>query len=144
MHEQTQETFRPVPELTHAAGVFKLLSHPYRLMICCHLLSGESSVGAMETDLGIRQPNLSRELGKLRNGGLLATRRESKVVYYRLADTDTARMIRTLCDCFSISLSVEHPTQTALPAAISQVFDDTDVSFQEEPTVIADRSTAKN
>ncbi len=57
------------------------------------------SVGDIETTLGIKQPRLSRELGKLREEGLVETRRESKVVFYRLANVARAHaMIDAVCD----------------------------------------------
>jgi len=69
-----------------ASDLLKSLSHPYRLMICCQLLDGEMEVGKLETLLELKQPNLSRELGKLRNDGLIEARREGTTVLYRLAD----------------------------------------------------------
>ena len=75
----------PLAEETTA--LLKALAHPARLMICCQLRGGERSVGDLEEILGVKQPRLSRELGKLREEGLLETRRASKVVFYRLAET---------------------------------------------------------
>lgn len=79
------------------AATLKALSHPARLKICCRLRHGEMSVGDMETTLDIRQPNLSRELAKLRAEGIVDTRRESKVVFYHLADGRMERIIDALC-----------------------------------------------
>lgn len=79
------------PVAEEATALLKALAHPLRLTICCKLREGEISVGDMESRFGFRQPRLSRELAKLREEGLVETRRESKVVFYRLADNPRAR-----------------------------------------------------
>lgn len=76
-----------LPLAEEATALLKALAHPARLMICCQLRGGEMSVGDIEETLDIRQPRLSRELAKLREEGLVETRRESKVVFYRLAES---------------------------------------------------------
>ena len=67
-------------------------------MICCQLRDEEMSVGDIETTLGIKQPRLSRELSKLREEGLVETRRVSKLIYYKLSDKPRVRgMIDAIC-----------------------------------------------
>ena len=90
------QTMKPLAD--EATTLLKALSHPARLMICCQLRHGEMAVGELETTLDIKQPNLSRELAKLREDGLLETRRESKVIFYRLSDASRlARMVDAIC-----------------------------------------------
>ncbi len=89
----TPETEQLHPMLGEATALLKALAHPARLLICCQLRDTEMSVGEMEDKLDIRQPRLSRELAKLREEGLVETRRESKVIYYRMAQTPRARAI---------------------------------------------------
>lgn len=86
------------PLADEATELLKALAHPARLMICCQLRDEEMSVGDIETTLGIKQPRLSRELSKLREEGLVDTRRASKLVYYRLSDKARVRgMIDAIC-----------------------------------------------
>ncbi len=80
-----------------ATPLLKALAHPARLMICCALKDREMSVGDMEAALGVRQPRLSRELAKLREEGLVETRRESKVIFYRLSDARARAMVDAVC-----------------------------------------------
>lgn len=82
------------------AGLLKTLSHPNRLLIACDLTEGERSVGEIEARTSVRQPVLSRELARLRMEGLVATRRDSKMIYYRLADTRLPTLIDALCNAF--------------------------------------------
>ena len=95
------------------SSLLKALAHPARLMICCQLRETEMSVGDMETTLGIKQPRLSRELGKLRQEGLVETRRESKVIFYRLANrARTHAMIDAVC-----AVMLSKPAATRLAAS---------------------------
>ncbi|HNR77581.1 MAG TPA: metalloregulator ArsR/SmtB family transcription factor [Parvularculaceae bacterium] len=82
------------------AGLLKLLSHPNRLLIACELSGGERSVSALESAIDAAQPNLSRDLARMRAEGLVIARRESKSVFYRLADDRLARVLDALCAAF--------------------------------------------
>lgn len=84
-----------------ASDLLKALANPNRLSIICMLLEGESAVAEIESELGIRQPTLSQQLGELREAGLVATRRDAKHIYYRVADDRAGRIVRTLRDVFS-------------------------------------------
>ncbi|MEZ5824526.1 MAG: metalloregulator ArsR/SmtB family transcription factor [Geminicoccaceae bacterium] len=83
-----------------AADFLKALAHEGRLMILCHLASGERSVGELEELLEIRQAAVSQQLARLRFAGFVTTRREGKTIYYSLADGDVRRMIELLHDMF--------------------------------------------
>ena len=83
-----------------AAAFLNTLAHEGRLMILCHLATGERSVGELETLLGLRQAAVSQMLARLREEGHVATRRDGKVIYYRLAHPATAGLIRYLHGMF--------------------------------------------
>lgn len=83
-----------------AAGFLKTLAHEGRLMILCHLVQGEMSVGALEEALGMRQAAVSQMLARLRDEGLVNTRRDGKTIYYSLADDRTRRMIELLYEFY--------------------------------------------
>lgn len=68
-----------------AADLFSLLSTPIRLRLVCQLCKGEKSVGELLSGLDVGQPTVSRHLGLLYRGGLLARRKSGAQVYYRLA-----------------------------------------------------------
>jgi len=86
------------PLASEATELLKALAHPERLMICCQLRDQEMSVGDIETTLGIKQPRLSRELSKMRDTGLVKTRKKSKLVFYTLSDTPRVRqMVDAIC-----------------------------------------------
>ena len=76
-----------------AASFLKALSHEGRLMILCHLSSGEKSVTELEQLLSTRQAAVSQQLARLRLEGLVSCRRDGKVMYYALADNKARQMI---------------------------------------------------
>lgn len=84
----------------HAASVLKLLANEQRLLILCRLAQGEFAVGQMVELCGQSQSSVSQHLGKLREGGLVKTRRDGTTIYYSLADDDVRKLIDMLCDRF--------------------------------------------
>ncbi len=76
------------------ADICKTLSDPNRLIIVHALREGEKSVGELVSILGIPQGNVSRNLGILRDRGIVLPRREGNTIYYRL----TSPKIGEACD----------------------------------------------
>ncbi len=69
------------------AKYFRALGEPTRLRILELLgAQGELSVGELSARLGLSQPGVSNHLACLRWCGFVETRREHRVVHYRIAD----------------------------------------------------------
>lgn len=85
---------------TNASNFLKAISHEGRLMILCHLISGEKSVTELEDLLAARQAAVSQQLSRLRLEGLVIPRREGKAIYYRLADERPRRILEIVYDLF--------------------------------------------
>lgn len=83
-----------------ASNFLKALSHEGRLMILCHLTSGEKSVTELEDLLGSRQAAVSQQLARLRLEGLVSCRRDGKAIYYSLSDPRALRMMSLIHDLF--------------------------------------------
>ncbi len=83
-----------------ASNFLKALAHEGRLMILCHLSSGEKSVTELEQLLASRQAAVSQQLARLRLEGLVSCRREGKAIYYSLEDPKAARMIALVYEMF--------------------------------------------
>ena len=83
-----------------ATDFLKALSHEGRLMILCHLTSGEKSVTELEALLMSRQAAVSQQLARLRLEGLVDFRREGKTIYYRLGDERAKRMLELVYEMF--------------------------------------------
>lgn len=85
-----------------AAAILRSLGNPDRLLLLCQLSQEELCVGDLEERLDIRQPSLSQQLGVLRREGLVATRREGKHIYYRVADTRVLEILQTLYQLYCV------------------------------------------
>ena len=83
-----------------ASNFLKAISHEGRLMILCHLASGEKSVTELENLLSARQAAVSQQLSRLRLEGLVTPRRDGKVIYYRLTDDRPRQIIEAVYDLF--------------------------------------------
>ena len=84
-----------------AAALLKLLANENRLLILCRLaLKGEMSVNDIAAAVGLSQSALSQHLARMREEGLVATRREAQTVFYRMADENAARLLMLLKDIY--------------------------------------------
>ncbi|MCB1598426.1 MAG: helix-turn-helix transcriptional regulator [Xanthomonadales bacterium] len=79
-----------------AARLLKALANEHRLLVLCHLLEGERSVGQLNAELDLSQSALSQHLAVLREDGLVATRRESQTIYYRVASDAVSTVLTAL------------------------------------------------
>lgn len=81
-----------------AAAIFKALGDPVRLRIFSMIASapgGELCVCDV-LDVGVSQPTVSHHLRKLREAGLLTSRKEATWVHYRVAPDVLAAMAALL------------------------------------------------
>ena len=83
-----------------ASNFLKAISHEGRLMILCHLASGEKSVTELEDLLSARQAAVSQQLTRLRLEGLVTPRRDGKAIYYSIADPKAQQMVGLMYEMF--------------------------------------------
>lgn len=95
-----QELNEMMENARRATNFLKALSHEGRLLILCHLASGEKSVTELEDLLSARQAAVSQQLARLRLEGLVSYRRDGKAIYYELGDERAKRMIEMVYDMF--------------------------------------------
>lgn len=76
------------------------MANSHRLLILCELNNGERTVSALEAVVPLSQSALSQHLAKLRDYGIVSTRREAQSIYYSLADPRVASLIDTLYKLF--------------------------------------------
>lgn len=79
-----------------ASKLLKTMSHPSRLMVLCHLMRGECPVSELNQTIPLSQSALSQHLAGLRQAGLVDTRRESQVIYYRLKSQSVTTVLEAL------------------------------------------------
>jgi len=83
-----------------AAALLRALAHGARLKVLCELVGGEKNAGELVAASGLGQSALSQHLARLRQEGLVATRREAQVIYYRLADAKVERLVKLLYEIY--------------------------------------------
>jgi DNA-binding transcriptional ArsR family regulator len=79
-----------------AALLLKMLANGQRLRVLCLLAGGELSVRQINERVDLSQSALSQHLAKLREEGLVTTRRQSQAIYYRLSSGPARRIISSL------------------------------------------------
>lgn len=70
--------------MQRADTIFRALADPSRRAIYERLSRGEAAVKDLTARFDISQPAVSQHLGTLRKAGLVAERREGRLVYYRV------------------------------------------------------------
>lgn len=76
-----------------AIKLLKAVSNQRRLIILCHLLEGEMSVGEINDKLDLSQSALSQHLALLRRHKLVVTRKEAQTVFYRIDSEEAEALI---------------------------------------------------
>src|SRR5947209_9130453 len=90
---------RASPKLTlftQFAAVAKSLAHAHRLEILEQVAQGERSVEIVAERTGLSVANASQHLQQLRRAGLVASRRDGKFIFYRLADDAVLDLLAAL------------------------------------------------
>ena len=83
-----------------AAATLKLIANEQRLLLLCRLSQGECPVSELVNLTGLSQSAVSQHLARLRDGGMVRTRREATTIYYRVADQAVHDLIGMLCERF--------------------------------------------
>jgi DNA-binding transcriptional ArsR family regulator len=79
-----------------AASLMKAHGNECRLMVLCALAECERSVSELNEIIRVSQSTLSQQLAKLRQQGLVETRRESQAIFYSLAAGPADRVVHLL------------------------------------------------
>lgn len=82
------------PLIEALASRFRLLGEPLRLKLLAALAGGERSVSELVELTGAGQPNVSKHLTALAQGGLIGRRKSGAVALYSITDS----FVLNLCD----------------------------------------------
>lgn len=83
-------------QLEQAIKGIQGIAHPIRLLILYALTNKEMSVGELVTLLGTSQSAASQHLSKMKNNGILESRKKSNMVFYSLKDPKYKELIATI------------------------------------------------
>jgi DNA-binding transcriptional ArsR family regulator len=89
------------------ASFLKLVANSNRLLVLCRLSGGEACVSELEEELNLSQPALSQHLARLRQEGVLETRRDGQQIYYSISDPRIERMLPFLQE---MAATLDEPT----------------------------------
>ena len=93
----------------------KAVAHPVRLRILQTLAGTERNVGEIDEAAEIGQPTLSQQLAVLRNAGLVTTRKDAKLVFYRIDEQRVAAVSAALGGLAGVDLAPTRPTRGPAP-----------------------------
>jgi len=111
-HEKSRGGYEE--SVTVAADMFHALSHPLRLSICLELVGAECAVGQLCTALHQPQHSVSQQLALLRKSGLVVARKQSRQVYYSIANAQLASILNRVIQDLPVT-DVPVPDNTAAP-----------------------------
>jgi len=80
----------------NAAGMLKLLANPKRLIVLCHLVKGEKSVGQLAELVDLSHSALSQHLAKMRALELVEADKRGQMVYYKINNPEVEAILSTL------------------------------------------------
>ena len=86
--------------IREASAAMQAMAHPLRLKILCLVGSQELSVLEIVDAVGTSQSNVSQHLAVLRDGGILAARKDANKVFYRIGDPRVLKMIALTREIF--------------------------------------------
>lgn len=100
-------------QAAEAVSLLKALGNEARLLVLCYLAeAGELSAGALTERVGMSQSALSQHLARLRDQGLVATRKEAQTVFYRVCDPRAEQVLMLLHDLFCPELGTQSTGDT--------------------------------
>lgn len=79
-----------------AAKFLKSLAHRDRLKVLCTLIEGERPVAAIEAQVGASQSAVSQHLARLKEEGIVTSRREGRQMLYSICDPTALGVIEVL------------------------------------------------
>jgi len=89
------------------ADFLLVVANPHRLRVLQLLLEGEMAVGSLVRHIGLSQSALSQHLARLRESGLVKTRREAQSVFYSVSSTKVFEILETLESIFGSEATEE-------------------------------------
>lgn len=112
------EMMRAVEQATE---LLKSLASRNRLLLLCHLVEGERSVGELARLIDARETAVSQQLALLRKDGLVRTRRVGQTINYSLASAEAAKVIETLHGIYCASSGeAADVAQAAVAASVNE------------------------
>ncbi len=101
------------------AEFFKVLGHPARIQVLEVLRSGERSVSALVSEIGIESSHLSQQLGVMRRANIVQTRKEGSTVFYSVIDRNLYQLLDVARRIITSSLTESQSLLDVLRAEVT-------------------------
>ncbi len=85
-------------QLERAADVFSTLSELSRLQLLQELMPGPRTVSELVEATGMKQANVSKQLGILRSNRLVERERDGNFMHYSIADPMVVHLCEVVCE----------------------------------------------
>ncbi|MFO1489601.1 MAG: metalloregulator ArsR/SmtB family transcription factor [Kiritimatiellia bacterium] len=85
-------------QIEEVAHLFEILAEPSRLLLLQFLQEGPQTVTALVEQSGMKQANVSKQLGVLHQSRLVAREREGNFVRYSIRDPMIYNLCALVCD----------------------------------------------
>ncbi len=79
-----------------ATALLKSLANASRLLVLCALVGRAHTVGELEELTGLSQSAISQHLARLREAGIVTTRRDAQRIFYSLNNAEVRAVLETL------------------------------------------------
>lgn len=104
------------PFESNLANLFDLLSQPARIQILMIIHKQPACVCHMVAAMGLRQASISQHLMQLRKAGWVKTLRDSRNIYYSLADARLVTLIEQAAALTGVSMeTLEQISRRPIP-----------------------------
>ena len=81
--------------------ILKSLSHPVRLKILCQVIDKEKTVSELTEFCLISQSAMSQFLARMKNEGLVKSRRDGHHVFYGVANPKLSKLLKALKEIYA-------------------------------------------
>lgn len=97
-----KSTSLAIEQIQRMADILRVIGHPTRLQIIELLEANEASVGDLGNKLSIEQSLLSHHLTKMKDIGILRSRREGKNTFYALREQNITSLFGCMEKCSTL------------------------------------------
>ena len=80
--------------------LLKSLSHPVRLKVLCSISDSERSVNELTKFCAISQSAMSQFLGRMKEEGIVESRRVKTQIFYRVKDPKVSRLLLAIKEIY--------------------------------------------
>lgn len=98
--KKSSDKFSLIEKCNEVSTMMKSLSHPVRIKILCQIANSDKTVCELAEFCEISQSAMSQFLGRMRDEGILNSRKERTTVYYQICNLKVQQLMQAICKIF--------------------------------------------